>query len=99
VRKRSGATCECCGISTATHIHHRQLRRSGDHTVPNLLHLCGFCHTRLHGHVRYALDQGFIVSAYDNPAMREVLYRGRDWVFLGMNGELLPAPQGGLSND
>lgn len=92
VRGRSGGVCECCGTVQATHMHHRQLRRSGDHTAPNLLHLCSMCHTRLHGHVRYALDQGFIVSAYDTPAMREVLYRGRDWVYLGANGELLHLP-------
>lgn len=91
VRRRSGGVCECCEAAPATHIHHRQLRRGGNHLPPNLLDLCSSCHTRLHGHVRYALDQGFIVSAYDDPAMREVLYRGKDWVYLGANGELLTA--------
>ena len=92
VRRRSGGQCECCGDSPATHVHHRQLRRSGDHSAPNLLDLCSTCHSRLHNRVRYALDTGFIVSAYDDPAMREVLYRNRDWVYLGANGELLSTP-------
>jgi hypothetical protein len=95
VRRRSGGTCECCALSPATHVHHRQLRRCGDHSAPNLLDLCSTCHTRLHNRVRYALDTGMIVSAYDDPAMREVLYRGRDWVYLGANGELLNVPSTG----
>jgi hypothetical protein len=91
VRRRSGGVCECCGAAPGTHLHHRQLRRSGDHTATNLLDLCATCHQRLHNRVRFALDQGMIVSAYDDPAMRELLYRGRDWVYLGANGELLTA--------
>lgn len=92
VRTRSGGVCELCGESPLQHLHHRQLRRGGDHSACNIVGLCNTCHTRCHGHVRWALDTGFIVSQYDDPALREVLWRGRDWVWLGSGGELLHVP-------
>lgn len=89
--RRSGGLCEVgCG-SPATHAHHRQLRRFGDHSIVNLLHVCSLCHVRIHGHVRYSLDSGWIVSQYDEPALREVLRRD-EWVWLGGDGSLLHKP-------
>ena len=92
LRKRSGGVCELCGDAQATDAHHRQNRRGGDHTLTNLMHLCRKCHQRIGQHVRWALDTGFAVSQYDEPALREVLYRQRDWVWLGGDGSLLHKP-------
>lgn len=92
VRGRARGLCELCQGSGAVHFHHRQLRRSGDHSVPNIVFLCSTCHQRIHGHVRWALDTGWIVSAYDSAALREVLYQGREWTYLGAGGELLTLP-------
>lgn len=92
VRARAGGLCELCGQAPVQHFHHRQLRRGGQHGPTNIVGLCNADHTRCHGHVRWALDMGWIVSAYDDPAMREVLYRGREWTFLGAGGELLTLP-------
>lgn len=53
VRDRSGGMCEarassrCDGV--ACHVHHRQLRRHGNHTPTNLLHVCTACHDAIHG--------------------------------------------------
>lgn len=94
VRGRSGGVCELEGCdSPATHVHHRQLRRHGRHGASNLLHTCGPCHTRIHGHVRYSMDVGWIVSAYDEPLLREALING-DWVWLGEDGTLTHRPPG-----
>lgn len=95
LRRRSGGLCELCGKKQATDAHHRQNRRGQNHTLTNLLHLCRTCHQRVGQHVRYALDQGFAVSQYDEPALREVLYRMRDWVWLGADGSLLHLPPAG----
>lgn len=55
VRARSGGICEVCFAAPATDQHHRKYRsRSGEHTVENLLDLCGpgnafGCHGDAHG--------------------------------------------------
>lgn len=92
VRARSGGVCELCGEAPVQHFHHRQLRRSGDHTPRNIVGLCNLDHQRVHGHVRWALDTGWVVSQYDDPALREVLYRGRDWLWLGVDGSMQHRP-------
>ena len=92
IRARGAHLCELCYQSPIQHFHHRQLRRSGDHTARNIVGLCNTCHTRCHGHVRWALDTGWIVSQYDDPALREVLWRGKEWCWLGLDGSLLHLP-------
>jgi hypothetical protein len=74
VRERSGGACELgCG-QRATHIHHRQLRRYGDHQAANLLHVDALCHRRIHDRVRYSLDVGWLVASHDDPRTCAVLF-------------------------
>ena len=71
VRDRAGGLCECCGdrLSPIFQCHHRKLRsRGGQDSAANLLALCGLCHRRVHSHVAWATEHGFIVSANDDPA-------------------------------
>ncbi|WP_442916185.1 HNH endonuclease [Leucobacter sp. M11] len=51
VRERSHGVCEGCGQAPATEMHHRKYRsRGGQHTLENLIHLCGWGnHTGCHG--------------------------------------------------
>jgi hypothetical protein len=70
VHKRSGGMCERCGARRAIDVHHRQLRRHGDHRPANLVDLCRECHTWVHGHVALAQCEGFIVESWEDP--REV---------------------------
>lgn len=84
VRRRSKGGCELCP-ATATHFHHRQLRRGGNHQAGNLLHLCATCHRRVHGHVAESEAAGWLVSQYADPAEHPVALDGRWWL-LGDDG-------------
>jgi hypothetical protein len=79
VRKRAGGVCELCTIS-ATHLHHRQLRRGGNHGAGNLLLLCFLCHRRVHSHVAEAEIAGWLVSQYADPGEQPVALGGRWWL-------------------
>lgn len=91
VYERAGGCCECCGErlqQSAFQCHHRKLRaRGGQDSITNLLVLCAMCHRRLHSHVRFATDHGFIVSAYDDPAFVPL--------FLHLDRHVLLTSQGG----
>ncbi|PPH51226.1 HNH endonuclease [Rathayibacter sp. AY1E1] len=86
VEVRSGGLCEGCGDVRATEVHHRKYRSRGvDHTVQNLLHLCGFgntsgCHGIAHG-VHPSGERrpatGWAVGTHEDPLEVAVLYRGR----------------------
>ncbi|TDL43860.1 HNH endonuclease [Microbacterium oleivorans] len=67
VTGRSGGMCERCGARRATDMHHRQLRRHGDHAPANLVHLCRGCHNHVHAKPADAVDEGFIVPSWDDP--------------------------------
>lgn len=67
VHTRSGGMCERCGTQRATDVHHRQLRRHGDHEPANLVDLCRACHSWAHGNVAEAMTAGFIVHSTSNP--------------------------------
>lgn len=69
-RQRSGGRCELCGFAEATHLHHRQLRRHGDHRIVNALHVCATCHGRVHSDrdVQVAYDAGWLVRSFLDPA-------------------------------
>ncbi|MDI9889943.1 HNH endonuclease [Microbacterium sp. IEGM 1404] len=67
VHKRSGGMCERCCARRATDVHHRQLRRHGDHKPANLVDLCRECHNRVHEHRDEATAAGFIVSGRVDP--------------------------------
>lgn len=53
---------------TAGHFHHRQLRRAGDHTAVNCLHVCDVCHLFIHDHPAASRELGWIVSQWQDPA-------------------------------
>lgn len=86
VRSRAHSTCELCGTAVGTHVHHRQLRRFGNHTPTNLVLLCGTCHTRVHGHPDWARSQGWLLKSHDDPAMTSVAVHGVRWVLLMPDG-------------
>jgi hypothetical protein len=56
----------CTGA--AGHVHHRKLRRFGDHTPINLLDVCLFCHDHIHRYVKWSYDHGYLVRSHGDPA-------------------------------
>lgn len=89
VRKRAGGRCECCGdvLFRGWECHHRKLRsRGGQDSATNLVALCSYCHRRLHNHVKFATDNGFVVSAYDDPASVALLLNLSEAVYLTPDG-------------
>ena len=77
VRRRSGGMCEArivCSGAEATHLHHRQLRRGGDHRAVNALHVCSLCHDAIHRNPAIAYATGAMVSQTNDPA--EVPWQG-----------------------
>ncbi|WP_164491876.1 HNH endonuclease [Staphylospora marina] len=45
VKKRDGYACRICKKDTDLHVHHRIKRKNGgDHSMENLITLCGSCH-------------------------------------------------------
>jgi hypothetical protein len=76
VRKRSANQCEVNseGCShKAAHFHHRQLRRHGDHSETNCLHVCSWCHLRIHENPEISYVMGWMVQSYRDPAEVPVL--------------------------
>lgn len=67
VRQRSNLLCEACAAARAVHIHHRKLRRFGDHTLINLLHVCSDCHDSIHGNPTDSYGRGLLVHSYHDP--------------------------------
>lgn len=67
VRERSRGVCERCGQARASDMHHRQLRRHGDHAPANLVHLCRVCHAAVHAKPEAAHAAGFIVWRHEDP--------------------------------
>lgn len=67
VRDRSRGVCERCGMAAATDMHHRKLRRHGDHDPANLVHLCRACHGAVHAKPEAAHAAGFIVWRHEDP--------------------------------
>jgi hypothetical protein len=72
VQARSRGFCEVrCWArcqERAAHIHHRKLRRNGDHSLSNLLHVCFACHTLIHMAGGKAYERGWLVRSGDDPA-------------------------------
>ena len=65
VLERSGGRCEartevCAHI--ARHVHHRQLRRFGDHSPANLLHVCLSCHNWIHANPARSYEAGWLLK-------------------------------------
>jgi hypothetical protein len=93
VKERSGGLCEIrepgC-FNVATDWHHRKLKgQGGPWHVTNGLHLCRFCHdlvTNTRGRRKEFEDNGWLVSAYEDPAEKDCLiytrWFGHDYVRL-----------------
>lgn len=76
VMRRSRGWCELrlpgCQGDAAT-MHHRKLRRAGDHRPVNLLDLCAACHRWVHDHTGYSYARGWLVRQSDDPAAVAVM--------------------------
>lgn len=96
---RQDGCCAWCGqrLSAwpvdAWDAHHRQLRsRGGQDRLENLVALCHVDHMLIHRHPERAMRNGFMVSAYDDPAVCPIRLVRRLWVdpitFDPIEGEL-----------
>lgn len=78
VAVRSGGRCEarvaerCRGLGQ--HVHHRKLRRHGDHRPVNLLHVCLACHAHIHSSpfAREAYARRFLLRSHMDPEAEPV---------------------------
>ena len=76
VLARCGGLCEACGGDLerggGVHMHHRQRRRTGDHSLANLVALHPDCHVvapqAVHQRPEWATERGLIVRSTDDPA-------------------------------
>ena len=68
---------EACGTG-AMAIHHRKLRRSKDHSLPNLLLICLGCHHFIHTHPAQSYANGWLVKSFEDPTEVEVKSYRRD---------------------
>jgi len=53
---------------TATHRHHRKLRRHGDETPANILEVGVELHDAIHRNPALAYEHGLLVHSWDDPA-------------------------------
>ena len=88
VKARSKGLCELCG-GAGEHLHHRQLRRGGDHSAANLVDLCNYCHRRIHGHVAWSTEHGWLVSQYGRAGATPIEI-GNAWFTLTEVGSRVP---------
>lgn len=93
---RAGYTCEVCGRSPGTNLHHRVIKGMGGNGAEwsdepwNLLAVCGTgttgCHGYLHTHRRKAEEYGWIVPREIHPGSVPAFVRTpggrRQWVLL-----------------
>jgi 5-methylcytosine-specific restriction endonuclease McrA len=62
--------CVAGGCTGATHVHHRKLRsQGGDHSLANLILLCGPHHDAVHANPALGYELGFLVRSFDDPAL------------------------------
>ena len=52
----------CCGV---VEVHHRKLRRHGDHTAENLAALCTAGHRWVHDHPAVSYAHGLLLKSWD----------------------------------
>lgn len=91
---RCGGCCEVCGRTMDFHdwaLHHRKLRKhAGPDTPSNALAVHHVCHNlgtgSIHLAVAHALDNGWLVPSWADPATTTVLVAGRGLVLLDDTG-------------
>ena len=89
VLARAGGRCEGCGRTAPLELHHRRFRsRGGEHTVENLVALCGWGnHTGDHGRAHKAdAPQGWAVSRWGSDPLCIPFLSYRGLVFLTRGG-------------
>lgn len=66
VLARSGGRCEWANLdmerctNPAVHLHHKLLRRHGDHSPENLMHVCAAHHDWIHRNVAESYQLGYL---------------------------------------
>lgn len=88
VRARAKGLCERCG-SLGAHWHHRRSRSVRDaltHSPVNGVLLCTLCHAAVHANPREAIEQGFIVSRYQDPRLVPVERWDGTTIYLNEDG-------------
>jgi hypothetical protein len=60
--------CELKCNKIATSMHHRKLRRFGDHRAENCIHLDRGCHDWIHAHPFESYERGWLVRSTLDPA-------------------------------
>lgn len=72
VRLRSGGMCELKCNRLAAEMHHRKLRKYGDHSPDNCLHVCDPHHDWIHANPMDAYERGWLVRSTLDPALVKV---------------------------
>lgn len=95
---RDSYSCVCCGMGVGPEgrgvgwsVHHRLLRSQGpDHSIQNVIILCGsgttLCHGRVHAEPAASRAGGWMLSGRQEPLAVPVLIAGQRWVFLTSTG-------------
>lgn len=89
VYARARGLCELCGerLDQPWQAHHRKLKsRGGQDSVSNLAALHPLCHRRVHGHVTWATEAGFLVPSQQDPSRARMALHGETWVLLRVDG-------------
>ena len=91
VLDRAKGYCERCGKSADLALHHRKLKsRGGKDEVVNLVAVCVFCHTlgtnSIHLNPKKSTEEGWMVSAYQNPSSVSLHIAGGKVVRLSQEG-------------
>lgn len=94
VLARAGGRCEGCGKSAPLELHHRRFRsRGGEHTVENIVALCGWGnHTGCHGKAHSTEPpQGWAVSRWGTDPLHIPFLSYHGLVFLTRDGRYADA--------
>jgi hypothetical protein len=89
VLAREHGCCALCGerLPAVWECHHRKLKsRGGEDDITNLVALDMLCHRRAHSHPAWALEHGFMVSTYADPAETPVAIHLTSWRLLLPDG-------------
>lgn len=91
---RDGMHCVICGESYLLQQHHRAPRKAGGTSRPeinspaNLITLCSTCHSWVESDRTTALDRGFLVPSWRNPADIALIHHGV-WSLLTHDGRVI----------